>query len=156
LGGWAPPFSSIRKIDVNSLIDEQEARSALTAAAHADFPYVVVFLHSFSLIAKPGVNGAAPEADHKARRVFETLLVETGAAQTTTVSALASTSGIIESGRRDELPHVSVTVPAWKYLWHTLHARFAALVLLTSAVIFVAVVAFGALWVGFRKRRPLP
>jgi peptidoglycan/xylan/chitin deacetylase (PgdA/CDA1 family) len=158
LVGWAPPFSSIRKIDVNSLIDEREARLALTAAVNADFPYVLVFLHSFSLIGKPGVGGAGPAADRKARRVFETLLSEIAAARypTTTVSALASRFDIVIPGRRDGLPHVMVTVPAWKYLWHTLHARFAAPLLAVAGVMFAALVAFGAVWVISRNKRPVP
>lgn len=145
LGTWVPPLKSISKIDVNSLINEQEARSALTAAVHADVPYILVFLHSFSLIDQPGANGAAPRANHKARQVFETLLRESTAAglSATTMSALVAVPDVVTSGRRDSLPKVSVTVPAWKYLWHARHARYGMLFLTVAAAVFAALFAFG-------------
>jgi peptidoglycan/xylan/chitin deacetylase (PgdA/CDA1 family) len=155
LGMWVPPLISVRKIDVNSLINEQEARSALAAAVRAEVPYVIVFLHSFSLIYQPGANGAAPRADDKARRVFETLLRERAAAglPTTTMSALVTAPDVVTPGRRDSFPQVSVTVPVWRYLWHARHARFGILFLAAAAAIFAALLAFGVARMRVGNRR---
>lgn len=154
-GTWVPPLKSIRKIDVNSLIDEQEARSVLAAVVQADLPYVVVFLHSFSLIEKPGTNGRAPRADLKARRVFETLLRESDRAglSTTTMSALASAPDVLSRGRVDSLPQVSVTVPAWKYLWHARHEHLGILLGTAAGGLLMVLLTLGVTRMWSRKRR---
>ena len=116
---------------------------------------MIVFLHSFSLIYQPGANGAAPRADDKARRVFETLLRERAAAglPTTTMSALVTAPDVVTPGRRDSFPQVSVTVPVWRYLWHARHARFGILFLAAAAAIFAALLAFGVARMRVGNRR---
>lgn len=145
LGAVAAQLSSIRKLDVNSLMSEEEAHATLARLVQADFPYIIVFLHSFSFIDKPGVNGRGARADHKARRVFESLLGDIVAAHlpTTTISALATTPDVVATGPRDGVPQVAVAVPMWRYLWHARHSRSGIAMLggLAAAIVLLAVLA---------------
>jgi hypothetical protein len=123
----------------------------------ADLPYIVIFAHSFSLVEKPGMNGGLARADRKARRVFEILLDDLAAAgiPTTTVSSLANTASVGMANRRDSLPQVDITVPAWRYAWHTVHARVAALKVVAPVFALAASIVLGAWFFArsVRKRR---
>jgi peptidoglycan/xylan/chitin deacetylase (PgdA/CDA1 family) len=123
LGNIAPPLAAIRKIDVDWFVDdnETEARSAIDAAADAGVPYIVVFLHSFSLMAGPG-DGATPVANVRRQKLFGALLDHVVAlglpvvrmGDIDTPDAMAAAAAVA----KDPLPAISITVPLYKYLAH--------------------------------------
>jgi hypothetical protein len=135
--------TSIQKIDVNWLIDEQEARIAVDEVIEKDLPFLVVFLHSFSLIGRQDKDGGL-HADNKAQDVFLAILgqVAERGLQVVTFREVAQLLGA--SGRlwgEDALPQVEVKVNSFRYLWHRLRDG-------KSGVLAVAmvVVTFFVVW----------
>jgi hypothetical protein len=142
--------TSIQKIDVNWLIDEQEARKAVDGVIEKDLPFLVVFLHSFSLIGRQDKGGGL-HADNKARDVFHAILrqVAERGLQVVTFRELAHLLGASERlWGEDALPQVEVKVNTFRYLWHRLKdgkscLLAVAMVVLTFFVVWRAWLTLG-------------
>src|SRR5690606_525133 len=147
----APPFTSIRKFDPNWFVDEREAISAIDAAVAGELPYVVLFLHSFSLI-----QGSTPEgtlvANSRAKYIFSSMLDHVAASELAfvTMRELAA-DGLSGSGANDAVPAVGTTVPLYGYAWHLLRATvsWAASALSLGVVMVVALIVLTR-----RSKRP--
>jgi peptidoglycan/xylan/chitin deacetylase (PgdA/CDA1 family) len=156
LGDIAPPLAAIRKIDVDWFVNdnETEARSAIDAAADVGVPYIVVFLHSFSLMAGPG-DGATPVADVRKKKLFGALLdrvvalelpvVRMGDIDTPAAMAAAAAAA------KDPIPTVSITVPLYKYLAHALRLHVSRSRAALAGGILVLLV--GVTWIVVARRR---
>lgn len=149
-----PPLSAIRKFDVNSFSDEDEAASAMNAAVDARLPYVVVFLHSFSFI---DGTGTVPTSDAKAERVFERILdfAKQHDLRVVTMRELAAAPGAIARGAVDIVPHVEISVPLYRYVEHSTHAAVNRFGVGRSLALGIALLGASAAvaWTIFRRRR---
>ena len=148
-----PPVSSIRKIDVNWMTGGDEVRSAIDAVIKAKIPYLVVFLHSFSLLT-PG-NGSTPVADVRARKNFQALLdhVSERGLQVVTMRDLADAAPRIATAQaQDIVPRVSVGIGIHRYVWKQMRRQSAGHVL--GVVLLVTVfVGGGTLLIVYRRIR---
>ena len=124
--GIAPPLSSIRKIDVDWFVDEKEAKAAIDAVVEADLPFLVVFLHSFTFLARPTTNGV-PVANRRAQAIFSAMLdrIAEKRLPVVTMRELAAAGYGTTSAPRsaDVVPVVDVQVSLVRYLWHAWRTR---------------------------------
>jgi hypothetical protein len=72
---------------------------------------------------------------------------------TTTMSALASAPDVLMRGRRDSVPQVSVTVPAWRYLWHARHEHLGILLVTAAGGLVMVLLALGVARMWSPRRR---
>src|SRR4029077_2703297 len=110
--GIAPALSSVRKIDVNWFVDEEEAKAAIDAVVEADMPFLVVFLHSFTILAGR-TNGGVPLANRPAQSIFSAILdrIAEKRLRVVTMRDLAAGNNVISARRgADVVPVVDVQV----------------------------------------------
>jgi peptidoglycan/xylan/chitin deacetylase (PgdA/CDA1 family) len=137
------PVATVRKIDADWFIDEQEARSAIDAIAEAAPPVIVVFLHGFSLMAEQSGDGV-PKADGHSRDILLAILdrVKEKRLEVVTMRDIAEWKTIAApSPDQDIVPRVTVRVGLHRYLWHRLRAEGTG-AMVASAVLLTFV--FGA------------
>ena len=117
LGGFARPFTAIGKLDVHSIQSEREAKLAIDALIDADLPYIVVFLHSFSLIEEPGGGAHALHADALSTKVFSALLdrIVQNKLRVATAREVSAHVVTVDIGNRDVVPSIDLEIPAYKY-----------------------------------------
>ncbi|MGH9892211.1 MAG: hypothetical protein ACREA0_09565, partial [bacterium] len=155
LGDWLVPVNSLRKIDADGFFDADEAKAAMDAVVEADLPFLVVFLHSFSLLAKPAQDGVLV-SDQQSRDVFRAILdhVAERGLPVVTMRALAEFPPLptLVQGR-DVIPRVVTTVGLHRYLWHRLRGAGILVGAVSLAVILVAVATGAVLISGARRRR---
>jgi peptidoglycan/xylan/chitin deacetylase (PgdA/CDA1 family) len=152
LSGIAPPLSSIRKIDVNWFTDEKEAKAAIDAIVEADPPFLVVFLHSFTLLGERA-NDGVPAANRQARAVFSAILdrIADKHLPVVTMGDLAGGKVIFTHRSPDLVPFVDVEVSLPHYLWHAWRARKASVLAATGAALASFLVLAGLAFAQIRK-----
>lgn len=152
LGGFLGGLNRVSKIDPDWFIDTEEARGAMDAVVAADLPYLVIFLHSFSLVSRR--NGGPPEANLRTRENFRTVLdeVRRRGLSVVTLRTLAERGDLSSrSDAEDVVPRVVVNVGLGRYLRHRLRAD-PGRVLFGGAMLLVPIAGLaGLLWV--RRRR---
>jgi peptidoglycan/xylan/chitin deacetylase (PgdA/CDA1 family) len=124
LGALIPPFTSVRKIDVDWFLNDHEALAATDAVIDANVPYLVVFLHSFSLMTGLSADGV-PIADPESIGRFGLMLDRFAERGLSVIpfDELATRHDVVTTLATDVLPRVNVDAPTHKYLWHLLQAR---------------------------------
>jgi len=145
--GFLPGVRSTRKLDVNWLRDTDESARAVEAAIATNPPYLVYFLHSFSLMSPDG--SATPGADTNAQANFHIMLERAAA-----LGLVGETfRGLHDSGAQSSstvirVPEVTLEVPVANYTAHLVRKRPLLFVLLASPALLAA-------WLGWRAwRRP--
>lgn len=126
-GDLLPPITSIRKVDADWFVDEAEARAAVDAVVDAGIPFLVVFLHSSSLLGAKGRAGP-PEADRRTQAILQAILdrVAERALPAVPMGSLAGTAATApDSAAGDVLPRVGARVSLPRYLWHGLRGSHA-------------------------------
>ena len=116
------PVRVVRKIDPDWFINEAEMRSAIDAAVDAQFPVIVVFLHSFSFM-KPGADGQ-PVANRHSIDLFRAILdhVEARNLPVATMRELAAREFPSPSVEKDVVPRVAVSMDLTRYVWSRIKA----------------------------------
>lgn len=150
-GEITPPLVSTRKIDADWFVDEEEARSALDAVIEADLPFLVVFLHSFSLLAGRGSDGV-PVADRQTQAIFRAILDRVTEKRLTVVTMrdLAELKEVVPTPlAQDVVPQVSVHVSLHRHLWHRLRSTEAGP--RAAAGVAMAFFAAGAVVIAARR-----
>lgn len=150
-GDVFPSVVSVRKIDADWFIDEEEARSAIDAVIEAELPFLVVFLHSFSFLAGSG-QGAAPVADSQTKAIFRAILDRVTAKRlpVATMRDLAGYEAAATSHDKHPVPRVTVRVGLHRYVWHLLRAGGTGAVAMGAIVLlFLA----GGAWLLVARRR---
>jgi peptidoglycan/xylan/chitin deacetylase (PgdA/CDA1 family) len=140
LGNLLAPVTTVRKIDADAFIDEQEARSAIDAIVEVGPPVIVVFLHSFSFLAEQGGDGV-PKADGHSRDILRAILdhVNEKRLEVVTMRDIAEWKTVTPTTRdRDIVPSVTVRVGLHRYLWHRLRAEGTG-AMVVSAVLLTCV-----------------
>jgi peptidoglycan/xylan/chitin deacetylase (PgdA/CDA1 family) len=151
-GGFLPPYRAIGKVDIDSIQSVDEARAAIDALVRADLPFIVVFLHSFSLMHPPTGATDVPRADEASVEIFSTVLDAVAAHElpVTTTRALAAHPKDIAIGQPDVVPEVAFQVPLPKYVVRMVRAHP---LVSTIATMFGALLAAGVLIVIVNNRR---
>jgi peptidoglycan/xylan/chitin deacetylase (PgdA/CDA1 family) len=145
-----PAVDTVRKVDANWFIDEAEAKAAMEGLVAADPPYIVLFLHSFSFMARG--EGKAPVADRRARDIFGTLLDQVAQRhlEVATMRDLAAAGAVTAAPGKDIVPQVRIEVGLLRYLAHWVRAdRFGVIAIGVAVASIAALLAFLAL----RRRR---
>jgi peptidoglycan/xylan/chitin deacetylase (PgdA/CDA1 family) len=112
------PIRSVRKIDADWLTSEAEMRGAIDAAVDAEFPVIVVFLHSFSFIHSRTERGLRMDRD--AAQMFEAILdhIARRNLPVVTMRDLAQTGRTLAAtSPPDAVPVVPVSVDIPRYVW---------------------------------------
>jgi peptidoglycan/xylan/chitin deacetylase (PgdA/CDA1 family) len=136
------PVSSIRKIDVDWVINAQEARDAIDQVVAAQIPVLIVFLHSFSFLADE--HGRGPlQADRLSIDLFRAMLDHVAAKSLPVVTMRQiAQEGLpsIEASRPDTVPQVHVAVDYPHYVWRRFKAagERASVAISISTVLFVS------------------
>lgn len=142
-GSIFAPVRSVRKIDANWFLDEEEARSALDAVIATDPPFVVVFLHSFSLMEGAG-NDGMPSPDQRARDNLQAILdhlIEKHLQFVTMREIAESPTLVAATLDQDIVPRVAVQVGLHRYLWHRLRMAGAGVLIIGCVLLtFLAAV----------------
>jgi hypothetical protein len=148
----ASPVSSIRKIDPDWFLDANEATAAIDALVDSRIPYVVVFLHSFSLLS-PSDAGEPPSANLRSLRTLHAILdhVRSRGLPVVTMSQVAQAGASGDAAIRDVIPAVPVRVGVHRYAWA--RARQAGRPLLVGAGVFAASGAVALVWLALRHFR---
>lgn len=136
LPGLFTPTASIRKVDPDWFVDEAEANRALDALLDADLPYILVFLHSFTLL-DGSSSAAAPVENARTQRIFALLLERIAAAKLPTAKMRDVTPDTVIAGGSDVIPRVGVSVPSYKYWGHKLRSHASAGQLAVSGTILI-------------------
>ncbi len=163
LGGLFAPVSVVRKVDVDWLINEGEARTAIKELVAADVPVLVVFLHSFSLMQEDVAEGEILTDQHSID-MFNVIFDEISKDRLP-VKTLRQISedGLpsLPSPQADVVPRVPVAVDIAHYVWRRAKAMNRR-VLAGSLVVGLAgfaVLAFLAIRIlrrrSRRRERPL-
>lgn len=151
-----PPRRGIGKVDINWIGDTAEAVAAMDALARANVPYIIVFLHSFSLISGAHTEAAPFRRDEKAVAVLSAILDRSQqlGLQVVTMREIATRLDEVPLDVPDTIPEVDVVIPVHKYAWRMARSNPGA----TAAIACLALVAtFVAAWGGWlacRRRRP--
>ncbi len=121
LGRLAPALSSVRKLDPNWFVDETEAQAAIDATMSTDAPYLIFFLHSYSLMTEDSTEDRMTH-NSRAEAIFASMLdhVMAEGLEVRTFRQLAEAPILISPGARDEVPAVVTTTADWNYLAHAL------------------------------------
>jgi len=146
------PLTVVRKIDPNWFVNADEARAAIDAAVAAELPVLVVFLHSFSLMAEQTAGGV-PLADRHSTDMFRVILdhVAGKGLPVVTMRELAHAGAWPRSSAdRDVVPRVTVPVGLHRYLWRRLKTSEG---LPEGIAVGVASVLVGAALVLVRRRK---
>lgn len=154
--GIAPALSSIRKIDVNWFVNEEEAKAAIDAVVEADLPFLVVFLHSFTFLAGR-TNDGVPVANRQAQAIFSAILdrIAEKHLPVVTMRDLAAGKEAISVHRRaDVVPVVDVQVSLPRYLWHAWRTRKASVLVATGAALISIFVLAALAFARIRKVKP--
>jgi hypothetical protein len=153
LGRVAAPVSTIRKLDPDWFLDEREAVAAIDAVVAARLPYVVVFLHSFSLLS-PGEASGAPAPNVRSANVLRAMLEHIRARRLPVVTMRQIAASQVASAHQDVVPTVHVTVGLHRYAWQRARQGGRSLILLQAVAATVAAAAL--LCVMVRRFRRLP
>lgn len=154
-GDMLAPVTSVRKIDPDWFIDENETRAAIDAVLEADIPFLVVFLHSFSLLSAPDITGQ-PEADTQTRKNFQAILdkvSESGLAVVTMRDVAEENHTSAATHAQDILPRVSVIVSLPRFILHRLRVATRSELAVGAATFLVFAVACALLIVHPLRRR---
>jgi len=152
-GNVLSAVTSLRKIDANWFIDEDEARAAIDASVDADIPILVIFLHSFSFLAGQVDGSGVPAQDRHARAVLQAILdrVSERRLPVVTMRDLAdSQNGISTAQDREVVPPVTVRVGLRRYVWHRLRSPGTGALVVGIVFVFLG---GGAVLVAARRRR---
>jgi peptidoglycan/xylan/chitin deacetylase (PgdA/CDA1 family) len=122
-GNVFAPVSVVRKIDAGWATNAAEMRDSIDAAAAAELPVIVMFLHSFSLV--DGDTGGALVANRHVIEMFRAMLDEIARRhlRVVTMRELAAMPAPISQTSRDIVPHVAVAVDAPHYAWRRIKAN---------------------------------
>ena len=151
-GSWIDPVRTVRKIDPDWFVDVAEARAAMDAATDAGLPFVVVFMHSFTLI-EPGDEEPFAR-DERAQRILVGMLdyIAEKNLEVVTMRQLAAEQPPSFLGRADVIPGIAVTIPPHRYVaqvWRSTGAvEKGALVMF----VICCLAGVGAMWVRHRRR----
>ena len=151
VGSIVDPVSVVRKIDADWFSSEAEMRSAIDASIAADFPVLVVFLHSFSFM-KTGADGK-PVPNRHSIEMFKAMLDHLGQRNlpVVTMRDLAVRDFPLPSPGKDVVPSVTVRVDPFRYAWRRMkHTDDASSMGLGGGI---ALVCAGAVLVVARQRR---
>lgn len=154
--GVAPALSSIRKIDVNWFVDEQEAKAAIDAVVDADLPFLVVFLHSFTFLTGR-TNDGVPVANRQAQAIFSAILdrIAEKHLRVVTMHDLAAGNREISAHQgADVVPVVDVQVSVPRYLWHAWRTREASVLIAIGAALISIFVLAALAFARMRKVKP--
>lgn len=149
----APPLPSIRKIDADWLMSAEETKMAMDAVVEANLPYLVVFLHSFTLISGTSSDGV-PVLNRRAQAVLSVILDRVAEKRLPVVTmrdVAVEKATVAAKPGPDLVPVVSVEVDLPRYLWHALRARERS-VLIVTAVASVTLLAVVVLVVVRRRK----
>jgi peptidoglycan/xylan/chitin deacetylase (PgdA/CDA1 family) len=119
-GNIFAPVTSIRKIDSDWFLDDDEARAVIDSLIEAKTPYIVIFLHSFSFF-EASENGGPPVANRRSEAIFRAMLDHIGGRglPIVTMSDIAELPLVSElAPPGDIIPRVTVRVGFHRYLWH--------------------------------------
>lgn len=121
LGRLAPALSSVRKLDPNWFIDEAEALAAIDATLATGAPYLIFFLHSYSLMTEDSTEDRMTH-NSRAETIFASMLdhVMSEGLEVMTFRQLSNAPVVISPGARDAVPDVITTTADWNYLAHAL------------------------------------
>jgi hypothetical protein len=149
---FLPGVASTRKLDVNWFRDANEAADAVDAVIASDPPFVVYFLHSFSLLVPDGsVN---PVADRHAIENFRVML-ERAAAHGVTTKTFREVhgAGVPHSfDARGVVPQVPVAAPLPNYVKHLARTR----PLLVAAAALAGIAFAWLVWRTWTRTRTRP
>lgn len=152
-GDMLAPVASVRKIDINWFLDKEEARVAVDTVIEADFPFLVVFLHSFSLLAGQE-DSKVLVADRHARDILQAILdrVIQKRLPVVTMRELAESEVVAATSQdQDTLPRVTIRVGLHRYLWRRLRAAGTGVLAVGGGVL--TLLAGGAVLIVARRRR---
>jgi len=143
----------IRKVDVDWIVNPQEARDAIAGLIAADVPAIVVFAHSFSFIHGKTADGTFIP-DHVSIELFQVILDEV-AKQKLEVRTLrdfsARDSPSHSAAAADPLPRIVVNAGLRRALT-SVAKEHRAVALATAAALF-AIAVFTATWLLRRRLR---
>jgi peptidoglycan/xylan/chitin deacetylase (PgdA/CDA1 family) len=141
LAGAVAPVTTVRKIDADWLIDEHEMRAAIDAAVDANFPVVVVFLHSFSFMDER--RSGAPVADRHAIQMFKATLDYVAQKQlpVVTMRDLANDASLMSSRHKDLVPQIAMSVDVPHYAWRRFKAADAGSRVAGAGIVLITVTA---------------
>lgn len=155
LGTTFAPVASVRKVDIDWFLDEREAKSAIDAIVEANPPFLVVFLHSFSLLQGRG-DGVVPVPNWHARDILRAVLdraTEKGLEFVTMRDLVDTPVLAVPLRNQDIVPRIEVRVGLGRYIWHRMRAaRLGSTALGTVGVL--ALVVIGTAVVTARRRKP--
>jgi peptidoglycan/xylan/chitin deacetylase (PgdA/CDA1 family) len=152
IGSLVAPTTTVRKIDPNWLADVREMKDAVDEALEARVPYLVVFLHSFSLIERDAAGIAV--ADHRASEMFDALLEHLAGKHlpVVTMREVADSGAAPVITTADVVPRVRVSVDLGRYAWRRAKAA-GGVTRRVYGAFTVAVLAGAAVLVLARRRR---
>ena len=154
VAGFFAPNRSIRKIDPDWFVDEAEARAAIDGLIDADCPFIVVFLHSFSLLEPGGAKVALP--NRHAREIFLAILnhVRDKGLNVVTMREVANLPpAALKYRQSDFIPEVLVETNLHRYIWHRVRNLEAASIEIAVAIAALGVGLALALAVAGERRR---
>lgn len=154
-GDLLPPVTSLRKVDIDWLIDAGEMRGAIDAAVAADLPVLVVFMHSFSLMEPPA--GGAVAAHRPSIDMLEAILeyVSSKGLEVASMREIAADQALGSVAGTDVVPSIPVRVDWARYLWHAGKTVAGAAAIAGALLAFLSLVAVLVL-VRRRRARQLP
>lgn len=157
LGDILAPITSIRKIDPDWFVSEQEARVAIDAVIDADLPFLIVFLHSFSFLSGQEEDGV-PLANRHSLAVFRAILghIADKRLKVVTIRELAEHAALAWNPQsQDVVPEVPVPVDLHRYIWHRLRSTEIGLPAIgVTIIIFLIIFGSGVVLIAmFRRRR---
>lgn len=149
LRGLAPALSSVRKLDPNWFMDETEALAAIDAALSTEAPYLIFFLHSYSLMTEDSTEDRMTH-NPRAEAVFIAMLdhILTRGLEVTTFRRLSQVPIDFAPGTPDQVPQVNTTAADWTYLSHAVGRKT---VILLSCGVALALV--GMAYLRFHRHR---
>ena len=150
---FLPGVRTTRKLDANWFRDADEAARAVDAAIAANPPYIVYFLHSFSLLTPDGT--ARPAADALAIANFRVMLERARAhgLVSETFRGIHAAGGPVKAAAAIPVPRVELGVPLINYGAHLLKER--PLVAMAMGLPgLVAIWLLSRIW--RRRRTPVP
>jgi peptidoglycan/xylan/chitin deacetylase (PgdA/CDA1 family) len=121
LFGAFDSVNSVRKIDVDWLLDEDEARAAIDSVINAELPFVVIFLHSFSLLKKHQDDRLV--LDQHSLNIFRAILdrvTDKGLPVVTMGDVVKMLPIGATLSHHDVVPQVVVRARLDHYIWHRL------------------------------------
>jgi peptidoglycan/xylan/chitin deacetylase (PgdA/CDA1 family) len=146
---FLPGVNTTRKLDANWFRDTDEAARTVDATIAADPPYMLFFLHSFSLLIPDGT--ATPAADANARANFRVMLERAAAHGLVgeTFREIHDGGGAPIATAAIRVPMVELGVPLPNYAVHLIKMRPLLVAMLALAALALA----WSIWRAWRRPR---